>query len=835
MLLLVGAVVLATIISLIVTRSSGLAISGGSPYDAPGVVDTNPSPNVVETTIVSVENTVDIGNGISANAQTFNGEIPGPTFRLKVGDTVIVHYKNLLSHASGIHWHGIELSNELDGTPFTQNMVEPGGNFLYKFTVTRPGIFWYHPHHHASTNQVFKGLYGMVIVKDPNEDQLQSSGTLPSDAQTRQIVLSDTTVCKDVGDNPTHAYDDNASGPAGTAPWSGSGGVPNSLPAQPDPSPKNLCEGPAVTSGGDSDPYPIDENGNLRGPFAAGDIPNIQTFDHAGRTNEGVIVLTNGKNVGARGGGPTADGYVPATNPDPGASLLDVRPGQGLRLQLLNSSAVRYMRLQLTNPNGTQIALRRVGGEGGLLNNAVTEGGTQGAWNTKYGSGEILLPPGSRADVVAAIPSAPTSGVLTLWTRDYSRTGMNFSDIPTVPVMHLRLSGSPVTPAYTIPDGTPLRAATGDLVETLGPATNNLLNPAGFSPTKLGSGNQNMQLTQGATEAGVDNVFGTHDVPGDYKLAAHLNSSRYATQGDILQLTAQNVTGAHHPFHMHGFSIQPILLDGPGATDFTWPYPEFRDNVDIPNGYTLTFRVRLDARPQADGTTPGGALGRWVFHCHIFFHATNGMLSELVITAPNGNERPDINPDNYLLTVRRGHAAAVNGTFGDPDGNLVSLSSSLGTITQTGSGNFSWRLRKPRGGDKVVYMTATDTNGLKGQIPLHLNKWPEISRLRVAPKVFDAGGPPTRKFARVTKKGAKIRFNLTEGAVVKFSARRVGGGGSATFRRRFSRAGKKKVKFTGRFRGSGELPPGLYRLTARAKDFTGLPSGKYKTTFRVVS
>jgi hypothetical protein len=32
-----------------------------------------------------------------------------------------------------------------------------------------------------------------------------------------------------------------------------------------------------------------------------------------------------------------------------------------------------------------------------------------------------------------------------------------------------------------------------------------------------------------------------------------------------------------------------------------------------------------------DGVTPGGAVGRWVFHCHIFFHAVFGMISEFVV------------------------------------------------------------------------------------------------------------------------------------------------------------------------------------------------------------
>ncbi len=200
-LLIFGAALAAlALISLIAIRSSVQATSGGDPYTTPKVVDTNSDPRIVETTLVAKNATVNVGNGVTARAETINGQIPGPTFSLKVGDTVIVHYQNKLDEVSGLHWHGIELPNEVDGTPFTQNQVPPGGSFLYKFKVTRPGIFWYHPHHHSSTNQVFKGLYGAIIVKDPNGDALRASGVLPPAANTRVMVLSDTTVCKDARD-----------------------------------------------------------------------------------------------------------------------------------------------------------------------------------------------------------------------------------------------------------------------------------------------------------------------------------------------------------------------------------------------------------------------------------------------------------------------------------------------------------------------------------------------------------------------------------------------------------------------------------------------------------
>jgi FtsP/CotA-like multicopper oxidase with cupredoxin domain len=76
---------------LIFGRADVRATSGGDPYSAPSVVDTNPDPNIVETTITAENANVDVGNGVIAHAETFNGSIPGPTFHLKVGDTVIVH------------------------------------------------------------------------------------------------------------------------------------------------------------------------------------------------------------------------------------------------------------------------------------------------------------------------------------------------------------------------------------------------------------------------------------------------------------------------------------------------------------------------------------------------------------------------------------------------------------------------------------------------------------------------------------------------------------------------------------------------------------------------
>src|SRR3954453_23846242 len=676
-LMLFAATAVALVVSLAGTHATTQATSGGSAYSIPLVgnmgdpdvtaVDTNPAANVVETTFVAEDATVDLGQGITAHALTFNGTIPGPTLRLNVGDTVIVRLVNNSSEATGIHWHGIELENSVDGTPFTQNQACSGCTYLYKFQVTRPGIYWYHPHHHSSTNQVFKGLYGMIIVTDPNEAALLPTGahpTLPPLSATLPLVLSDITVCKAPGAwapaEPT--YPPNQ-------PWvqnTNGGTTPTNL-VQAGPTPRDPCKD-----------TPIDKDGNsiLPATWQNHDIPNIQK-NGGGFEREGNVVLTNGRNVGGRGGYPQAPGAVSGT-----AELYNVASGQGLRLQLVNASAIRFMRLRLTTAAGALVNLVRVGGEGGLLDHAVVEGVAPGGFDTSINAGEILLPPGSRADVVAAIPAGlPVSSVLTLWTEDTNRTGMGFSNLPTVPVMHLNVTGPAGSP-YTIAQGTQLREATGDLVPVLSGSAG-FLNPNSFVPLKpLDPGppppapwsfSNDIHLTAAGFLAGIDTIFGTHDLAGDYASAFHLASSRFARMGNTLDLSVTNTTNAHHPFHLHGFSMQPTSLTKASSPTFTWPYHEFRDNIDIPSGYTLHFKVKLEDRPLEDGVTMGGALGRWVFHCHIFFHATLGMLGEMVVlpttgSASNGNEKPTVNTAGTWEFAAAGDIAERHGTYHDVDG-----------------------------------------------------------------------------------------------------------------------------------------------------------------------
>lgn len=713
--------------------------AGNSPYDIPLPTNTSGDPDILETVIVAAKSPlpVDIGHqsGQAANIETYNGFIPGPLLRVKQNDTVIVRLINLLDHPTGIHWHGIELSNSADGTEVTQDPalgkfpVAPpdpapeGGSYLYKFTVPRPGLYWYHPHHHLSTNRVFRGLYGMIVVDDPIEASLPA-GTLPGASQTKQLVISDTTVAKAVNDPVTYAYVDPA------AEWL------SLTSAQPAPTPVDLCVATADPLTGATNDDGSDRT-LMQGNYPAGDIPSI--IRPAGRLNEGQTVLTNGKNVGARPGTPAAPGALPGT-----AYAFDVESGGGLRLQIVNCCAIRYLRLKLTTGAGADVHLYRIGGEGGLLDNPRREGGTVGTLNMKFELGEILIPPASRADIVAAIPTGLAPGhKLTLWTRDFQRIGGGgWSQLPTVPVMHLNVTGDAAS-TYTISELTDLRP--GDPVITLPApgAGDALLTPAGgFVAPKLGRIDSDIQIV--TTPGGppqIDGVTGNFEGYSPYWNAPHIGSTRYAEGGRLLQLSVTNTTTAHHPFHLHGFSFQPVSLaprtGAPmgtvGSIGPPWPYREFRDNFDIPGNYTFTFRVRLDDRPLVDGVTLGGALGRWLFHCHIFFHHHQGMISELVVGDVSGREKLNVDVRGSWTYAPAPGTARRTGSFYSLDSTVSTLTAVDGTGAPIGvfdpafvpgaaTGNWSWKYDAVMGEAFItyVYVTGTDALGKKDQAVFRL-------------------------------------------------------------------------------------------------------------------
>ncbi|TAK24218.1 MAG: copper oxidase [Chloroflexota bacterium] len=115
-----------------------------------------------EYEVVSFNKDVEVAPGVMFPAWTFNGQIPGPTFRATEGDLLRIKFTNGSDHPHTMHFHGIHPAN-MDGV--FEN-IEPGKSFVYEFDAEPFGLHLYHCHTMPLAKHIAKGLYGAFIV-DP--------------------------------------------------------------------------------------------------------------------------------------------------------------------------------------------------------------------------------------------------------------------------------------------------------------------------------------------------------------------------------------------------------------------------------------------------------------------------------------------------------------------------------------------------------------------------------------------------------------------------------------------------------------------------------------------
>jgi FtsP/CotA-like multicopper oxidase with cupredoxin domain len=135
-------------------------------------VDVNPDPRVVEIELEARVAPVSFRPGTTTPAWTYDGGVPGPLIRVKVGDRLVVRLTNRLPQETTIHWHGLRVPVEMDGVPkHSGPTIRPGATFTYDFVVPDAGLYWYHPHFESAA-QVGDGLYGPLLVEDRDEPRV---------------------------------------------------------------------------------------------------------------------------------------------------------------------------------------------------------------------------------------------------------------------------------------------------------------------------------------------------------------------------------------------------------------------------------------------------------------------------------------------------------------------------------------------------------------------------------------------------------------------------------------------------------------------------------------
>lgn len=126
------------------------------------------------------EVSIEVAPGFSNKVFAFNGQVPGPLIHVREGDDVSIKVSNNTTLPHTIHWHGINQINswQMDGVPgVTQEAIQPGETFTYKFNVDRPGTLWYHCHVNVWEHVAMRGMWGPLIVDPKQPSELEKTVT----------------------------------------------------------------------------------------------------------------------------------------------------------------------------------------------------------------------------------------------------------------------------------------------------------------------------------------------------------------------------------------------------------------------------------------------------------------------------------------------------------------------------------------------------------------------------------------------------------------------------------------------------------------------------------
>ncbi len=132
------------------------------PSDIPAPIGNRP-PQKVRVDLEAEEVLGQLADGATYTYWTFNGKVPGPFFRVRVGDTVEVHMKNA---ANSMMIHSVDFHAVTGpGGGATMSQTAPGQETVFTFQALNPGLFVYHCATPIVAEHIANGMYGMILVE----------------------------------------------------------------------------------------------------------------------------------------------------------------------------------------------------------------------------------------------------------------------------------------------------------------------------------------------------------------------------------------------------------------------------------------------------------------------------------------------------------------------------------------------------------------------------------------------------------------------------------------------------------------------------------------------
>lgn len=117
----------------------------------------------VSVTLETIEVNGQLADGTTYHYWTFNGTVPGPLLRVRVGDTVDVRLQN---HDDSAFAHSVDFhaaTGYLGGGEVTQ--TAPGDETVFSFKALNPGVYVYHCATPMVAHHIANGMYGLIIVE----------------------------------------------------------------------------------------------------------------------------------------------------------------------------------------------------------------------------------------------------------------------------------------------------------------------------------------------------------------------------------------------------------------------------------------------------------------------------------------------------------------------------------------------------------------------------------------------------------------------------------------------------------------------------------------------
>ncbi|MEV4555351.1 multicopper oxidase domain-containing protein [Nonomuraea wenchangensis] len=134
---------------------------GWTPYDA----TLRPAPGGTEHHVeIRADDKVvqEVAPGVRQRVWTFNGTMPGPVLRGKVGDVFVVTFVN-----GGTMGHGIDFHAGATAPDGPMRTIQPGERLTYRFRAEFAGAWLYHCSTMPMTQHIANGMYGAVVIDPP--------------------------------------------------------------------------------------------------------------------------------------------------------------------------------------------------------------------------------------------------------------------------------------------------------------------------------------------------------------------------------------------------------------------------------------------------------------------------------------------------------------------------------------------------------------------------------------------------------------------------------------------------------------------------------------------